>query len=188
MNQFKNVFALCLLVSFVMLSCAKDDDGDISTDPNVENYFACKIDGEAWESQSISQPTVTQSNSADDVAAKRLDFFGQDAGGQTLALVITDYRDGDVGECISTETFYGSEDSNYDNAFTITSSTGTVFTSEASLSLSGVGVARDGTITVTKCADGKISGTFSLKLRDINGGVVSEITDGVFTNVAYDFF
>ena len=104
MNRLKNVFALCLLVSFVMLSCAKDDDGSTSPDPDLENYFACKIDGNAWESQSITQPTVTQSTAAADVSAKRLDFFGQDAGGQTISIVITDYRDGDVGECINIET------------------------------------------------------------------------------------
>jgi len=191
MNQFKNVFALCLLLSFVMLSCGKDDgEGGGTPDPDLENYFACKIDGVDWESESITQPTVTQSNPATDVAAKRLDFFGQDAGGQSISIVINDYRDGDVGECLSTETFYGSEDADYeDNAYTITSGTGTVYTSEAFMNLGGVSsIGRDGSITVTKCADGKISGTFSFKLRDLTGAVVKDVTDGVFSNVEYDFF
>ena len=192
MNQLKNLCTLLLLLSFVMVSCSKDDegsgDGGGGGNSNLENYFGCKIDGVDWVANGITQPTVTRAIAASDVSSKRLDFFGQNDGGQTISVVVTDYRDADQGECISNEKFYGWDHPDYGSAYSVTSAGGAIFTSDASISLAGVGITRLGTIEITKCESGKISGTFEFTVKDLTGAVVNEITEGEFFNVAYDFF
>ncbi len=192
MKRLKNLSVLFVLVSLLLVSCSKDDDdGGGDPNPNLQNYFACKIDGVDWEADGIDQPTVTLLTPATDVSAKRLDFSGS-ADGTTIAVVINDYRNADQGECLNEETFYGTDDADASNAFSVTAGNGSVFVSDAYIVV-GTMLTREGTIEITNCEEveagkGKISGTFSFTVKDLTGAVVHEVTEGEFVNVDYDFF
>ena len=78
MRNFKLIALAALVALFV--SCKNNDDGDGGgnnndpTNPNLENHFSCKINGEEWTANGVDQPTVTRLGNAD-APLNQLDFF-----------------------------------------------------------------------------------------------------------------
>lgn len=199
MVRFKHLLGLLLFVSLLAVGCGKEDDGgddgsggggggSMDVCEGLDNHFSCKLNGEDWVAESVMQPTVFRQDVQSDVKAKRLDFFGSPNGGLSISITATDFRNGATGECMSLEKLYGTGHADAANSYSITSSAGPTYTSNATLSLTGNSIAMDGWVEITACEDGVISGTFEFDIKDLTGAVTTEVREGVFCNVAYTFF
>lgn len=190
MNKLTRLLALLFLFSGVLLiaSCGKDNDDETGGEdpgPVVEDLFTAKVDGVEWTAPSIQQPTVNLLE-APDLMFKQLDFFGQPSNGLQISIRVVDYENGDIGECITERAYYGTQHSNAANNYMETFGN-VVYTNHCSFVVTSQPFSQDGTVTITDCADGKVSGTFEFVIKDIQGNVVHEVTEGVFTNINYTF-
>jgi len=174
MNHLKFLCYAFVFFGLTIASCGKDDSSD--SDSDRTNYFFCKLDGNDWEAVSIMQPTITTT-----ATSKRFDMFGSDPDGPTISLIVQDYENPGSG-CLTESTYYGEDHTNASANFT--NSSGEMnFTR---LTVTGAGTSsKDGLVRITKCEDGKISGTFEFLITDLAGDLVHTISEGRFDNVAF---
>jgi hypothetical protein len=177
MHLIKYLSCCFLLMTLLTTACKKDDDNS-----DKQNYFFCKLDGENWESDGVSQPTIVRLDNGG-TKAKRFDFYGKDPLGPQISITVQDYENADQGECLNTGKYYGTDHADASDNYTTTNG----LSNFAQLTVSGNPIARDGFVEITDCGDGKISGRFSFVVKDLLDVVTITISDGRFDNVAYTF-
>ena len=117
------------------------------------------------------------------VFSKVLNLSLVDGNGNLVALSLTDLENGNLGDEINTNLFYGNDHANVNQNFTI--DLGSIsFSNNSSLILEqkdGTSlISRNGWIKITSCKEGMISGSFHF---EINSSTVSE---GEFKEVKYE--
>lgn len=183
-------FTLALLLC-VISSCGKEE----ATAPEEisNSSFSCKIDGQFWETKSVSREVMVRSEELPGVFFKTLIISGTSESEELITLHIYNMYDAEEGDCPGMYTYYGSGHEDYEEKALQTVVDGTRYGDHSALSYfssvensSGSGFG-DIVTTVSSCENFKVSGTFEGTIygQSADGAFELRITEGIFENVPY---
>ncbi|MFT4668405.1 MAG: hypothetical protein ACI8YQ_001629 [Polaribacter sp.] len=190
MNKIIWFFIVALLLS-VMASCGKGE----ATEPEElsNSSFSCKIDGQFWETKTVSREVMIRSEELPGVFFKTLIISGISEGEELITLHIYNMYDAESGDCPGVYTYYGSGHEDYEEKALQTVVDGTRYGDHSAISYfssvensSGSGFG-DIVTTVASCENFKVSGTFqgTIYAQSADGSFELNVTEGKFENVPY---
>ena len=137
----------------------------------------------ALEDSYVEEAVLIKMEQTKSVFSKVLNLSLVDGNGNLVALTLTDVENGNIGDKINTNLFYGNEHNNAHKNYSI--DLGSIsFANNSSLILEqkdGTSlISRNGWIKITNCKDGMISGSFHFELD------ATSVSEGEFTDIKYE--
>jgi len=171
----------------LVVSCGDDDDPDDMMNPSTTGSLTCKINGVQFTATDLSTSSVIVAESYG-VLAKRLDIRGTGPNNDQIIVTVTDLISDSNDPCLRNDTWNGlfnSTPQGYEGTLgtyigDLTNTTGTTFSA-----LTGAGP-----VSVTSCDSGNksISGSFEFGALNFANNDTVRVTEGVFTDVVFQFF
>lgn len=135
----------------------------------------------------VQEASITKMEQTKGLFTKNLNMSVIDENGNLVALVITDVKNGDIGNQLNSGFFYGKEHQKAKQNYSIDLGA-VVFSSSSYLILednkNSSTLSRNGWIDIYKCENGLLSGKFEFELEN---GKSKTKSSGVFENIAYTF-
>jgi hypothetical protein len=178
--KFLNILSITLLSSVILFlpSCGDKEDDAKKVPCDTQGTFSLTLlGGTKWTAASFNNTLLIATSLG--VPGKRMDIRAKATDGTQLVITFNDLTTGLTGDCVSASATYTSLDnvtSASDNTFfmSMLAASGTTQTM----------LATEGTLDITNCGNGTVSGTFTFTGMDSNLNDVIG-TGGTFNNVCF---
>ena len=179
-NWYWSLLPILFMSAFLLFSFRPISETDFA-----EKNISFELNGQNWESIKIADAQIIRSEQTKSIFAKTLNINALDANGSSVVLTIFDVKSADIGQSVTVGKYFGQEHKEVNKNFTFDIGIAS-FSNQCKLlyqKTDGQLVSsRNGIVTIDKCANGKVSGSFEFKTE--SGEVFSK---GKISDVSYRF-